>query len=91
MMRVDDHISIVRVNLVFCQLNSFNFFLSYKKTNKSCSLLLYFNSILIGRRDFFFHTALLLSILTPYVLRLFLCLISFLLFPCASVCENTRA
>ena len=35
-----------------------------------------------------FHTR---SSLSSYLLRLFLCLISFLLFPCASVWESTRA
>ena len=41
--------------------------------------------------NFFVHV-LLLSMLTDLFLSLlFLCLISFLLFPCASVWENTRA
>ena len=45
---------------------------------------------MIRRRDFFFVPALLLLILTCH-LRLFLCFILFLLFPCASDWENTRA
>ena len=68
------------------------FFISYK-------ILLYFVSLLyldwdvIGRLDLFFSVpALLLSILKPlFLLRLFHYLISFLLFPCASVWENTSA
>ena len=50
---------------------------------------------MIGRRDIFFFSGLLCffpySRLSSYLLRLFLSLISFLLFPCASVWENTCA
>ena len=46
-----------------------------------------------GCRDFSFVPALLFpySRLSSYLLGLFLCLISFLLFPCASVLENPSA
>ena len=49
---------------------------------------------MIGRRDIFFLCPLCFfpySRLSSYLLRLFVYLISFLLFPCASVWENTRA
>ena len=49
--------------------------------------------IQLGSRDLFVVSAALFSILTVFVLpfSLFLCLISFLLFSCASVWENSRA
>ena len=54
--------------------------------------ILYFDQDMIGRQSFFFALALLLSILTTLFLPSSLVyLISFLLFPCASVWENTRA
>ena len=49
---------------------------------------------MIGRRNSFFPCPLCFfpySRLSSYHLRLSLCLVSFLLFPCASVWENTRA
>ena len=59
-------------------------------------IIIVFCLVVIGRRAFFcfpcqlyfFPNSLLSSL---YPLLLFLCLISFLLFPCASVWENTRA
>ena len=56
-------------------------------------LLLYFDQVVIGCLDFFFLRAALFPHLRlpSYSLRLFLYLISFLLFPCASVSETTRA
>ena len=62
------------------------FFISYKIS--FCSLLLYFGKDAIGRRDFFCSCPLCFfpySRFSSYHFRLFLCLISFLLFQCASV------
>ena len=59
-----------------------------------CLLLLYFDLDVMSSRDFFISCLLCFfpySRLFSYRLRQFLCLISFLLFPCASVWENTRA
>ena len=80
--------------LFFVNWTSLNFFHILWNTNKLCLLLLYFDSDVIGRRDFFCSCPLCLfpcSRLSSFHLRLSLCLISFLLFPCVSVWENTRA
>ena len=55
-------------------------------------ILLYFDWVVIGHPEFFFVSALLLSLLTPiYLPSLSVSvLISFLLFRCSSVWENTR-
>ena len=80
----------------FCfLLNEFHctFCISYKML-PCYVLLLYFDEVVIGCRDFFLSCLLCFfpySRLSSYLLRLFLYLISFLLFPCASVWENTRA
>ena len=70
------------------------FSISYKLIPYYVHLLLYFHLIVIGRWDFFFSCPLYFfpySHFFSYLLRLFLYLISFLLFPCASVWENTLA
>ena len=59
------------------------YFLS--NTNILCSLLLYFDQDVIGRLDFFFSCPFYFfpySRLSSSLLRLYLCLISFLLFEC---------
>ena len=65
----------------------------------SCKILSYFvyyyifDQDAIGRRDIFFSArfAFFHTRLSSYLIRKFLYLISFLLFPCAGVRENTRA
>ena len=68
------------------------FFRIFSSTNKLCLLLSYFDSVSLGRLDFFFLSCPLCfspySRLSSFRL-LSLCVISFLLFPCASVQENT--
>ena len=79
--------------LFFVNRISLYFFHILKNTNKLCLLLLYFDKDRLGRRAFFFSCPPYLfpySLLSTYALLL-LCLISFLLFPCASVWENTGA
>ena len=62
------HFAIVQVHFIF-YLNFIELFPYHKiLTNYVCILLLYFDSSVIGRLDFFFGPILLLSILTPLFL-----------------------
>ena len=73
-----------------------NFSISFKIIRTIlCLLIVYFDEVMIGRRDFLSRFTSYLpsppySRLSPY-LHLYLYLISFLLVPCASVWENTLA
>ena len=61
------HFSIIQVHFVFCFLNFFVLFpylVKYYNT-MLCLLLLYFEEVIIGRRDFLLRTCPLLSILMP--------------------------
>ena len=73
---------------------SLYFFHFLQNIKTFCLLLLYFDQDVIGCRDFFLSCPLyffIYSRLSSYLLRLFLYLNWFLLFPSASVWENTCA
>ena len=86
--------SFLIVHVYFLNWISLHFFHILQNTTILCVVLWHFDWVLIGRRNFFCFMYPLsffpYSRLSFYPLHLFLWLISFLLFPYASVWKNTR-